>query len=425
MAKLENHDRSKTWLVALAVFLLVVIAVLSILLAKAKGEIAALKSESGAKDAAKKITTGGGKASIPSPSGRNGAKKKPAKKEAAAKDSSGRDTAYRAKDGSALSGYSRDELLKMFYMADDSKRREMIEKLGAVPSSAEFKKMLDELNSNYGQNRNQISLLIKDWFSYDRNSFVDWFESLPNNSPLYYESINLIATSWPQDDADSITKLLGRMTNDQSRDMMIMNIMNRFGGSPDLAKEWFSMVKNEGYKPHIAFMVARGIAQKDPDAALKWLEGLPGSARDNAFSSFLTNYAAEKDPQEALRMADRISDQNIYDNTLANIVSVCSGKNPQLAADIIDKMQRGSTRDRCCQNFAFAICGNSPETAMQWAEEIDDGNMREGTIPGVASNWINKDPASFNRWFKDAQLNDKLRKQLQQIYTDIMKQKGG
>lgn len=314
----------------------------------------------------------------------------------------------------------KDEFLRFLYLSDDAARRQMMNKLGLMPTNAEFSSLYETFFPNYDSKLFQARYLMKDWFYTDRDAFCRYVLSLPQGRP-YNDGLTFIIQEWQRDNPQGLDIILRFAQERRPYDPAIMDAIYKYAWNyPEIATKWFELLQEQTQKNHVVPLLTRYYAEKNPESAYAWLKSLmPTELRDVALESFISGLKT-KDPMELLSYVQEISSENPRYNALAFIAARAVVDHPEVTRSILAKFDRGSRRDECLRGIVMSLSSTSPIDAIEWTNEIENEIVRNQCLSMICYTWMSgNDSASFEIWFSSAQLPENLRTDLQRTYDSI------
>lgn len=309
-------------------------------------------------------------------------------------------------------------------------RLEMMKKLGITPTVEDFKKMVENLQAGHVSNKNATTLqnnlqtILINWFNFDRESLCVWAAHLQGDNKHYETALYTIERAWPTEDTQGFSRFLDMIRTSQFKENLTADAIWRFAAtSPDFAAKLMKQVKNDSLLLNPVVALTKSMYLKDPGGTLRWIKSLSSSTlRDKALETYITHIASS-DMDRAIRLIGEISGDSSQDTATSYMLRMAGSKFPEKAADIINGWPEGKSKDNLVRSFSYSISQTHPETAMLWADQIEEESAKAELMSYIATQWMDSDRDSFEKWFNKAELSTYSRSRIQKTYDNLMSKK--
>jgi len=144
------------------------------------------------------------------------------------------------------------------------------------------------------------------------------------------------------------------------------------------------------------------IFSKDPEHAKEWVGKLPDLDTRRQAEHVLVIQMAVNDPQGASEYAATLP-ADVREATLGGAINYWAASDLAAAGEWIKGLS-GPARDEAVATYTYNLLRKDPNAAAAWAVTISDSKIRDKSLNGIATFWLNKDPAAASTWIQNSNL---------------------
>jgi hypothetical protein len=234
-------------------------------------------------------------------------------------------------------------------------------------------------------------------------------------------AINALGTASPQDRqmVSAATQALATTLTDQGQYSQAADLFNQLPAG---------QTRTDAYS-----QLAQQWAESSPQDAANWISTLNGDPALKASASVQVAKAwAANDPAAAATWAAQQDLQNADPNSttpngqlLASAIQSWAGYDLDGPGQFLNQLPASPTKDSSVAIFAMSSTSEDPQSAMQWVNTISNDQTRQGATIGVALQWMQQDPASFNAYLSTSTtLSDQQKQMLSNIPPQMVQRMG-
>ena len=167
------------------------------------------------------------------------------------------------------------------------------------------------------------------------------------------------------------------------------------------AEQYVTAHANDSSGRQMATTLTSYIFSKDPERAKEWVAQLSDSETRRQAQHVLVIQMAVSDPESASEYAATLP-ADVRGGTLTGAINYWAANDLTAAGEWIKGPERPGARRSAWRLHQLAA--KRSESAAAWAVTISDPKIRDKSLNGIATFWLNKDPAAASAWIRNSSL---------------------
>src|SRR5437588_1972315 len=246
------------------------------------------------------------------------------------------------------------------------------------------------------------SLLVK-WSDLDPVGAAKFFDTMQVDAMHFHPAASVIAQNWAAIDPSAAIEW-ARSHNDTQGFQGAMNgaINGWWSKDHGAAEQYVEARTTDSAGRQMASTLASYIFSKDPERAKEWVGKLQDLDTRKQAEHVLVIQMAVNDPQDASEYAATLP-ADVRETILGGAINYWAASDLAAAGEWIKGLS-GPARDEALGTYTYNLLRKDPNTAAAWAVTISDPKIRDKSLNGIATFWLNKDPAAASTWIQNRNL---------------------
>jgi hypothetical protein len=250
-------------------------------------------------------------------------------------------------------------------------------------------KILDaDVTREFSTVRTQV---LERWASEDLPAALAYAQKLDRMS-LRHNSVQIVARVWADQDPRAAMTWAKGLTDRGLAQRVMSSIIGEFAlRFPQETMAWLQEPGSPGGRWLHVSQAFRGMADKDPAAALPYFDQLTNFRDRQSAAQAIASRWGERDPFAALEWAKNLQPPRLRQETLSSVFNSWPRETLSQAAALAMGLPSGAIREAAISSVAGNWAQKDIQGAVAWAQSLSDPQTRDTAMSQLSHRWAQED----------------------------------